>query len=155
AITQTPSTTTTLAHAYAPNSLKAASTVTVTNSGSREAEFATSIQATDASYVALLGAVEILMVVVSQASDCSVSFAGAGAAGALSEIAAVTLSGTLAAGASAIVCVVTSMSSADIALFGGETVDAQVLSTITASTWSATSSPVQFTQTVAEPAEPV
>lgn len=152
-ITQTPSTTPSLAHTYAPDSLQAAGAITVTNSGSREADYATSVQATAASDADLPGAVDILMGVVSQASDCT-TFAGTGAAGALSDTIAVTLSGTLAAGASAIVCIVTSMNSADIALFGNETVDAQVLSTITASTWSETSNPMQFTQTVAEPAEP-
>ena len=148
-----------LAGTYSAEQLALAGTVTITNTGSRAAEYTLEVAPGLASSAALPAAVQIAAAPVARALDCSpqaaLSGARTGNAGA-----GLSLHGELAAGATATVCLQTSLTAAAHASLPAGTLELAMTSSLEyarASQWQLTADrAMSVTQTVkpAPPAEP-
>ena len=137
----------TLAVTYdnATSTTAAVGVVTITNTGSRSGTYSLAISATSAS-ATLPSAVSVE---VGTTASCTTTAILSGVTTG-TFAATVTKTGAVAAGASAVLCVRTSMTAANITANSVTSLAATIASSITIGTWSATASPAfTFTQTVA------
>ena len=127
------------------NVTTAVGVVTITNTGSRDGTYSLAISATSAS-ATLRSAVTVE---VGTTASCTTAAILSGAVTG-TFAATVTKTGAVAAGASVVLCVRTSMTAANITTNGTASLAATIASSIVIGTWSATASPaVTFTQSVA------
>jgi len=136
----------TLAKTYTSSDLIAVGVVTVTNTGTRSGSYSMSIGGTSTS-TAFRSAIGV---VVGTATTCSTT-------GTITNqttgtmAAAVTKTGTLAAGASAVWCVRTNISAANVSANPGVSLAGTATTSITVGTWSASATSIAFTQSIAAP----
>ncbi len=129
----------------AVNAMAAVGVVTITNTGSREGTYSLAISATSAS-ATLRSAVTVE---VGTTASCTTTATLSGVVTG-TFAATVTKTGAVAAGASVVLCVRTSMTAANITANGTASLAATIASSVVTGTWSATASPaVTFTQSVA------
>jgi hypothetical protein len=134
---------------YASGSRRAASPVTVTNTSTRSGTVTLSINALSATDPNLPGAIAVEAAVVASANNCASNSNLSGATtGVLSTSTSLAVSVALAAGASAIVCVQTSITSQNVTAFSGKSLVGRLSSTVAVGTWTSSSAVQQFTQSV-------
>lgn len=145
--------TTPLATTYSASSLAAAGAVSVGNTGSRQASFSVTVRATSATSPALPGAIRIVVGTVGAPESCTPTAAlGSPRSGTLSTSAPFVYTGTVAAGATAVLCVQTSMSAADASTHANQSVALALQSQLSyadAAAWKLSGPSVAFTQSVA------
>lgn len=149
-ITQTVAATPTLTTTYSSTALKAASPITLANTGNRSATYTLSLFATSTTDAALPGAVSIAAAVVAATSDCTTTATlTSPTTGVFSTTTAFTASGTFAAGASVIVCVQTSMTAITATTYAQKSLTFSITGTTTLGTWTASTAAISITQNVA------
>ncbi len=137
----------TLAVTYNGTTTAAVGVITVTNSGTRSGTYSLALTATSASSTMRAATT----VEIGTAASCTTTATLTGAVTG-NFAAAVTKTGTLAAGASVALCVRTSMSAANVTANASASLSASAASSITVNTWSASAAaPITFAQSVAGP----
>lgn len=147
-----PASGTPLAFTYSSSALQTAGAITVTNTGSREAAYTTTLAPSTPVNANLAAAISVTAFPVASTAACTASATapGGSATGNASDF---TASGTLAAGASVVLCVQTSMTSAGTATYSEQSGGFSITTALryaAGSAWTATSSAATFTQTVAK-----
>ncbi|MFT3798144.1 hypothetical protein [Microbacterium sp.] len=136
---------------YSSSLRVAAGAVTVQNTGSRGAAYSLSLSAASATSAGLPGAITVAAAVVASAAACTTTATLSGAqTGTASSF---TATGTVAAGASVVVCLQTSMTAADVTTYGGASASLSVrtgLEYAAADAWRVSGAAVTFTQQVAQ-----
>lgn len=134
---------------YSASTTRAVGTVTITNTSTREGDYTLTVTGTavpgtpDAA--AFLGAVAVE---IGTSGDCTpLATLGGPASGTLASATAYT--GELAAGASVVLCVRTTMTTAAITAHAGKELTGTLSADITVGTWTAEATPLGFAQTVA------
>lgn len=123
--------------------------VTVTNTGSRSAAYSAGFLASSAT-AAVPGAVAITVGTVTTAAGCTATASpGDPVTGTLSATVEFGYGGTLAAGASVVLCVRTSITASTLSAYASSTIVATLSTTVTSGTWSATTEDLSFVQTFA------
>ncbi len=136
---------------YSASTLKAAGPVTIQNTGSRSAGYALSLWSTSTTNAGLPGAISVAVAPVANTGACT-------AAASLSSpqtgtASSFTATGTVAAGASVVLCVQTSMASGDITTYGGASAGLRLRTALEyapSDAWRVTGSAVGFTQSVVQ-----
>jgi len=145
-LTQTVAPSSTLGVTYTSSLLAAAGAVTVTNTGTRSSAWSLGVTGASTNSTTFPGLVGLSMGIVSATSGCTTSTTLTSPVTGVFGSSAVSIAGTVAAGASVIVCLKTSITAANVAANVSKSVVATVTSTVTAGTWSATSPAATFTQ---------
>jgi len=143
-VTQTAVSGSTLDITYSSTALAAAGAYTVKNTGSRSSTWSLGATGASTNSTTFAGLVTVALGIVT--SGCTTSTSLVSPVTGVFGSTAVAISGTLAAGASVIVCLKTSITAANVAANVSKSVVATVTSTVTAGTWSATSAAATFTQ---------
>lgn len=137
----------TLAVTYSGTTTAAVGVVTVTNTGTRSGSYSLALTATSSS--ATMRAATT--VEIGTAASCTTTATLTGAVSGTFS-AAVTKTGTVAAGASVVLCVRTSMTAANVTANASASLSASAATSITVGTWSASAAaPITFAQSVAAP----
>ena len=136
-----------LAVVYGGSTLSRSSVVTVLNSGTVAASYSTSVALTAGASSPL--ATATVVTAWPSPGDCS-SVPSAALSGSWASVPSLT--GTLAAGASAQWCVRTSITSAQASTLGATSITPEFTATVTIGSWTASSAPASFVQSVAAPA---
>ena len=143
--------TTTLAVTYSSTTLKAAAPITVKNTGSRAASYAVTLRSVSATNAGLPGAITVAVAPVADAAACTTTTSlTSPQTGTLA--ATFTATGNVAAGASVVLCVQTSMTSAGVTTYSNASTVLGLRSSLeyaAADAWRVTGAEVTFTQTVA------
>jgi hypothetical protein len=133
-----------LAVTYTASVTSAVGVVTVTNTGTRDGTYTVNISATSASPTLRPAVTVELGTAASCTTSATLSNSTVGTFGAT-----LSKSGAIAAGASVVLCLRTSMSSANIIANPSATLAATVASSVLVGTWTATASPaITFSQAV-------
>ena len=144
----------TLKVTYSASVLGAAGAVTIANTGSRSASYALAITAASTTIAALPAAVSVAAAAVASVAACTTSAAlTSPTTGVLSTTTAVTPTGTVAAGASVVVCVKTSMTATNVTTYADGSLQLSLQSSLAYGTgpgqWAVTATAVQVQQKVA------
>lgn len=148
-ITQTVAATPTLTTTYSSTALKAASPITLVNTGNRSATYSLALLAASTTDAALPAAISIATGVVAATTDCTTATLTSPTTGAFSTTTAFTATGSFAAGASVILCVQTSMTATATSTYAQKSLTFSIASTTTLGTWTASTTATSITQNVA------
>lgn len=153
-LTQTLQSGDTLKVTYSSTVLAAAGAVTIANAGSRAATYSLAIKAASPTIAALPAAVSVSAAAVASVAACTTSATlTTPTTGVLSTTTAVTPSGSIAAGASVVVCVKTSMTATNVNTYADGSLQLSLQSALSYGTgtgpWTVTATAVTVQQKVA------
>lgn len=134
---------------YDVTTLVAADTVTLTNSGTREAEYRVSVSARRASAPALPAAITVSAAPVGSPADCSAESVLASPDTGTAE--SFLSAGTIDRGATVVLCIQTSMAAGDLSGHATQSADLSLSSSLVyaaGAAWTETADDVHFTQAV-------
>lgn len=134
---------------YSATTTRGVATVTITNTSTRAGSYTLGVSATAAAGTADAAAfLAAVAVEIGTTGSCTTTAVlGSPVTGSLAATTAYT--GTLAAGASAVLCVRTTMMTAGITAHAGKQLSGTIGASIAVGTWTATATPAGFAQSVA------